>query len=233
MKFIPILFSTPMVQANKEGRKDRTRRTKGLEVINQNPDDWEVVKELHKQEFFFFSKSEEDLMYEIKCPYGQPGDILWVRETFQFSLNPNEFVYKSDTDNPIYLDKNWKWKPNIYMPKSACRIFLKVKSVRVERLQDITEQDAIAEGVLLHEKGIHYLNYFDAHHKVTQFIYNCRSAVESFKSLWILINGKRDEPFGWFRNPLVWVIEFEKVELNLRQKELFFEKIFLNEEYED
>lgn len=220
MKFIPILFSTPMVQAIKDGRKKMTRR-----IVKPQPTKQEAVEIFCKEGPGSVNASdltqadiEIDELFD-KCPYGQPGDILWVRETFQFSLNPNEFVYKSDTDNPIYLDKNWKWKPNIYMPKTVCRIFLKVKSVRVERLQDISEQDAIAEGA---PQGI-YREGPNVEKGEFQLEYNNHASYkDGFRFIWQTINGRQ----SWIDNPWVWVIEFERVELTLSQRE-----IFLNEQH--
>ena len=201
-KHIPILFSTAMVQAILEGRKTQTRRilkVKGCKPFA--PDN---------------SWTYEDIMRWNKDyhPYGQPGDVLWVREKFAPpSGNQKDDAYMYAADYLLTAVKHAKglWKPSIHMPKKACRIFLKVISVRVERLQDISEQDAIAEGVKLHHRGKHYLNYDDEHYKVTQFIYNLDTAVESYKSLWRLINGRDSwNKSTWDNNPWVWVVEFER-----------------------
>lgn len=182
MKHIPILFSTDMVQAIIDGRKTQTRRVmKNPEVSMQN------------------------------CPYGQPGDVLWVRESFGYT-NACELRYKANAEQPKYDKPHTGWKPSIHMPKTACRIWLQVVSVRAERLHDISEDDAIAEGVKLHEKGVVYLNYQDQKWGLTQFIYNCRTAKESFSSLWKMINGFRDEPYAWLKNPWVWRIEFKRID---------------------
>lgn len=152
---------------------------------------------------------------DIKCPYGQPGDILWVRESWclKTPYGPEDyyFGYKAgDTGVMIKASEKYDYKspdvyfPSIHMPKEACRIKLLVKSVRVERLQDITEQDAIAEGVSRYPKSpiYGYKNYQDSD---GYFL----TAKESFKSLWQSING----PDSWDANPWVWVVEFERVQL--------------------
>ena len=219
-KLIPILFSTPMVQAILGGNKTMTRRSiklqpseKATEVLPTSG--WGLK---HFAARFECLNKNGKVFYEItnlyKCPYGKVGDILWVRETFidesDFGESPN-YVYKADCEN-YPMTSGSHWKPSIFMPKEACRIFLKITSIRVERLHDINEVDAIAEGVSLSESGKFYLNYTDERSKVTQFIYNLRTAKESFKTLWTLINGFRDEPYAWFKNPFVWVIEFKQIE---------------------
>lgn len=193
----PILFSTPMVQAILINMKSKTRRTRGLENINENPDAYYLqTLFLHATGRFTFapvcfspgSLSDSDII-ECKCPYGQPGDKLWVRETF-IEYAPNQFEYKSGfTDEPI------KWKPSIHMPKSAARIWLEITEVRVERLRDITEEDAKAEG---------------AECQLWQTLNNTdtTSHRNGFTTLWISING--DE--SWNKNPWVWVISFKRID---------------------
>ena len=217
-KFHPILYSTPMVQAILEDRKTKTRRLRGLEEMNNCPDKWLP----YAGDYFIDGNGRLNQKFYIPggysshavCPYGKVGDVLWVRETFQSILVGGEngmesaFIYKADDD--CYKDtiEDWGgWKPSIFMPKSACRIFLKITDIKVERLQDISEDDAIKEGVLLHERGKHWLNYLDQKHGLTQFIYNCRSAKQSFQTLWELINGRE----SWYVNPFVWVISFKQI----------------------
>jgi len=217
MKFIPMLYSTPMVQAIQEKRKTKTRRTKGLE--NLNPFnirfiemDYSSTDAYARFEDLLEPEQDDDRYITIKCPYGKPGDVIWVRESFCQPISEqlnSKYFYKADLEKQKW---DFKWVPSIHMPKAAARHFLKIKSITVESLQNITEADAVAEGVELHESGRHWLNYYDAHHKVTQFIYNCDTAARSFQSLWWLINGKRDEPNAWFKNPFVWVIEFERIQ---------------------
>jgi hypothetical protein len=140
------------------------------------------------------------------------GDILWVRETWNtlseyvrkpdYSVMSNDdFVYKANEDR---IDK---WKPSIFMPRSACRIRLKITDIRVERLQDISEADAIAEGAepALETAGGNFLEYIDKSHVFYNFApFKFRTG---YKKLWSKINGQK----SWDENPFVWVIEFKKL----------------------
>lgn len=188
MKMRPILFSTAMVQAILEGRKTQTRR---------------VVKPKHQP----IETAPNDFLISLDlCPYGQPGDILWVRETWGYlpeTDGGNCYFYKADTgisDQPTFT-----WRPSIYMPFAAARIFLRIKAVRVERLQDISGEDAVAEGIyteypsdtLLWMHG--WKDYLGGESDL--------DAYGSFASLWQSING----PESWDANPWVWVVEFERI----------------------
>jgi hypothetical protein len=199
MKETPILFSTPMVQAILDDRKTQTRR-----VVKPQP----VERKAHDGYKFLHipNTGAVDSFVGNKCPYGQVGDVVWVRETWQHSLNPNEYCYKADTDNPIYLDKNWKWKPSLHMPKAACRLFLKITNIKVERLQDISEDDAVVEGV---EKHLHGFKKYTNHNPSSIAVYDVcmKDAKSSFETLWQSINGAE----SWNNNPWVWVIEFQKL----------------------
>jgi hypothetical protein len=230
MKTRPILFSTPMVQAILQDRKTVTRRTRGLESKNENPDVWHRTgdhqkythkwgKNKHPKEFnplkieYGFKHIEwiegDDLAY-AGCPYGMPGDLLWVRETFfntekvsHFPLfqNAPKIIYKADTDSFI---GDHKWKPAIHMPQSAARIWLKITSVKVERLNEITNEESIKEGIEPISNSVitptHYRNY----HRPTFIMITPKW---SFKSLWDSINGID----SWHENPWVWAISFEVV----------------------
>lgn len=226
MKFIPILFSTPMVQAILEGYKTQTRRANNLSEVNHDSDEWKYTGfefGLHHFEHSYSMGHHPQIQErkpKTKCPYGQVGDVLWVRETWIEApelCTWKKYSYKADYNS--HLAELGKWKPSIYMPKSACRIFLKVKSVRVERLQDISEQDAKSEGVLdmffgKDIAGEAYFNYMDKNGG-----YDCvaDNAIHSFQTLWQSING----PESWEANHWVWVIEFERVELTEEQKHKF------------
>lgn len=208
----PILFSTPMVEAEQAGRKTMTRRVRGLEYINKLPHRWRL-----SEEYFVDSKgrfcqkffNDSIGSHIAKCPYGQPGDLLWVRETWYpekyfNGLHENFFLkYKADF-GPEPVD--WNWKPSIFMPKAVARIWLRVVDVRVERLQEISEGDAIAEGI----KGPWHNDIFneDRFYDYKKKQYCCRHPRSSFMSLWHSINGKD----SWDINPWVWVVEFERVE---------------------
>jgi hypothetical protein len=219
-KFHPILFATPMVQAILEGRKYQTRRTKGLESINEKPDAWKHVGiaafgniALQKNDFRIYQCFEEKATGKqqlVKCPY-ELDDVLWVRETFGIGSR-GSVIYKANYDDTQFNSKEWKWKPSLFMPKEGCRIFLKIKSIRVERLQDISEEDAIAEGIQMTviDNIKEYKNYTAESKEFTR--YNDFSypecAIPSFFSLWESINGKESLE----KNPFVWVYQFQQIE---------------------
>lgn len=196
MKTKPILFSTPMVQAILEGVKTQTRR------IVKFPNNWDNKTVYPNGKFglkYGVFEDNELLLFRLFPKY-EIDDILWVRETFQ-KVNQT-FIYKANNklmyDNDAYKEifPGLKWKPSIFMSKEAARIFLKVTNVRVERLHDITESDAIAEGI----KSIDNV-YYDY---LSDKFY--RKPYESFCTLWQKING------NWHENPFVWVYEFELTE---------------------
>lgn len=212
-QYKPILFSTEMVLAILEGRKTQTRRLHGLDEIKKNPNDWTFnnFSTDDKRTFAHFRKKEDNKIKSIfgTSPY-QIGDILWVRETWQTTYNEGEnkwdTIYKADGFFWIDDDGPMKWKPSIYMPKKRARIFLEVTNVRVERLQDISEEDAIAEGVESFNHGyggspvgVWYKDYIYGK-------FNLKPNF-SFKSLWKKINGED----SWKSNPWVWVYEFKQV----------------------
>lgn len=222
-----------MVQAIDLGTKTKTRRTKGLELINKEPNIYNRNGEPMKYKNRIWDSSIEENPNPLKtlhgfknsisseieyveCPYGKVGDILWVRETFRpiaQEIGPPRFEYKA-TEKINLTDK---WKPSLFMPKEACRIFIQIKSVTVERLIDISESDAIAEGVLFyydtHLEKNKFFDYISAAYLKTPIkqefsFFPWDLAVESFYSLWKQINGFD----SFYSNPWVWVIEFEKVE---------------------
>ncbi|EJG02266.1 hypothetical protein [Flavobacterium sp. F52] len=227
--FKPILFSTPMVKAILDDEKTQTRRTKGLEEINKNPDAWRAmqsnfsskvpfsgcVNRIGRDLFIFFRSDSETL--EIKVPY-QIGNILWVRET-SITLRDEHLegregnIYYKTEERPLTSDFlkecGYKWTPAIHMKKTSCRVFLKVKSVRAERLHEITIEDALSEGI---EKAPwapgwkHYTN--PSKYLKDKFYGAMHGTVISFMSLWMKINGKESLDL----NPWVWVIEFERID---------------------
>lgn len=226
MKFIPILFSTPMVNAILGNRKTMTRRTNGLELVNNDPDGYEFMFELDYitnggktgLEFFFtesYGLAGTKSRYGQRCPYGQIGDVLWVREKFQLvtPYGPEDYYFgyadNSFSDNEAsdkyYFCNSYEWKPSIHMPKEACRIFLEITNIRVERLRDITQEDAIAEGIKTYFST---LFQEDRYHDYLNQDSTWRSPISSFESLWQSINGHE----SWDSNPWVWVIEFKRIE---------------------
>lgn len=176
MKERPILFSGEMVNAILDGRKTQTRR-----VVKKQPHgagEW-VLQGIN----WLFPNVCPYI--KLKNPYGVIGDRLWVKETWKCVLG--NVIYKATPNNRIKTDK---YKPSIYMPRWASRINLEITNIRVERLQDITETEAIAEGV---SGGGSHPDFW----------------VGAFADLWDSINAKRG--YGWDANPWVWVVEFKRI----------------------
>lgn len=204
MAIKPILFNTEMVQAIMDGRKSCTRRLVKF-LPGENPQWTGYIRD----ELMLYNGKNEPCIR--KAPY-QPGDILYVRETWHKytkrvgkgeSCHLAEFYgYKASIANSE--DAEEPWKPSIHMPKEAARIWLKVTDVRVERLQDITEDGAKAEGAIDNRGFIHSPeNEYDR-------IYTAR---EHFIEIWDRTIKKSDlDIYGWDANPWVWVIEFERCE---------------------
>ena len=142
---------------------------------------------------------------ERTCPIC-PGDILYVRESYsELSFG---YVYKADGENIDHLGNVIKWHPSIHMPKEAARIWLKVTNVRVERLQEITDEQAKREGIQYYEcpTGFTWKQETDMH--------NCYTTpIGAMQALWNSTIKKSDlDRYGWDANPWVWVIEFERCE---------------------
>lgn len=223
MKERPILFSAPMVRAILDGTKTQTRRVaKGVAAVH--PVTGEPLAKL------------DSAGPRVPCPYGQPGNRLWARETWRIGSWSEDtgsiaIDYQADghsrrewlevpdgedfrrywqqsTDDAIkaHGDQDryvWKpgqspcrWRPSIHMPRWASRITLEVTGVRVERLQQISEDDALAEGcsstAVVHEDGEDYSGHY---------------ASEEYQDLWESING----PGSWDANPWVWVVEYKRI----------------------
>lgn len=187
----PILFNTPMVKAILEGRKTQTRRTiKGLPL-------YEPFFEVDEGRGWMEDKGNGTFYALEAFSKVQPGDILWVRETW-CNVNTIEYpsyFYKADNNRPRVFDFI-QWRPSIHMLREAARIFLKVKDVRAERLQSITVEEIKAEG--LTSAAVH--------------VGDKEIAFEEFKLLWNSTIKKDDlKCYGWDANPWVWVYEFERI----------------------
>mgnify|MGYP001942693068 CR=1 FL=1 len=209
-----------MVRAILEGRKTQTRRTKGLERIN-DPEEKDCYSSLEhvtsvddptKNGVFLELKADSSRGLFVPYPYGAIGDLIWVRETF-LAYPDKGFAYKASTDSEgeelrrAYVDKGelWcRWKPSIHMPKEAARIWLMVEEVRVERLQDISEEDAIAEGVEWVDTGSAISHGYRDYMSRDLDDLNYADPTDSFDSLWESINGEE----SWEKNPWVWVVKF-------------------------
>jgi len=187
------LFCGAMVRAILDGRKTQTRR---VAKPVKHPDLGNIYAP-----GAFVLENEPKHAIERACPYGQPGNRLWVRETWAqpVPLDPGPTVYRADY--PACVPPGYEniptadeitWKPSIHMPRSACRLLLEITGVRAERLQDCSEADAIAEGI----KGRPSADGEWAHYADTGL---STDAIGSYRSLWELING----PASWAANP--WV----------------------------
>lgn len=198
MKERPILFNSEMVRAILEGRKTQTRRVCKLEGYDGG--------ELYEV--------RDGILYPVLdlCPYGKPGDRLWVRETHYLfgkwikngktKTGRQKWKFKCLRKEALYLDNppatistkktdlGWFKRPSIFMPRWASRIILETTEIRVERVQEISEEDATAEGVAFTK----YINATARYH---------------FKELWDSINAKRG--FGWDKNSYVWVLTLKRV----------------------
>ncbi len=254
MKDHPILFNGEMVRAILDGRKTQTRRLVPGEIhINSTHTSfhWHKPRGGYMERH---SNAGSDLVFRNilgdHCPYGVPGDLLWVRETWrinsvgyycrthkanhniniEFAALPgdargDDINICGDEDMLIvahkYYDKHTdnRASPSIHMPKWACRLWLKVKAVRVERVQEISQEDALAEGVSLDEHDITCMGDCANRHcdfigdKTLCDIYHTDKdcpETEAFGMLWDSINAKRG--YSWEVNPWVWVIEFERID---------------------
>ncbi|KAI93529.1 hypothetical protein T281_16090 [Rhodomicrobium udaipurense JA643] len=220
----PILFSAPMVRAILEGRKTQTRR-----IVKRQPAGAESVSQTLASDVapdkvgaweFWAGKPQTPLSDPVFCPYGRPGDRLWVRETWADASSENGPVvlYRAGNDRRYLVDESYpvdydrfpiksrdawsRWaadveggsggyRPSIHMPRWASRISLEITDIRVERLQDINEEDARAEGVAPWRRPV------------------AQSAPHfaAFADLWRGLNG----PDSWAANPWVWVVAFHRV----------------------
>jgi hypothetical protein len=202
----PILFCGELVRANHAGLKWVTRRLSGLKKVNADPGAWEIASHgLWEDDGWcvvLVRRDEKGKTLTVKSPFGGPGHTIWTRETGAIAPKPGKpydvkpgpethfAVYRADCS--ASFQATWKWKPSIHMPRWVSRDSYKVLSARCERLQDITDEDARAEGVneiSLHERQGPNGPYYSA-----------------FADLWDKINAARGYP--WEMNPWVWRIEY-------------------------
>jgi hypothetical protein len=257
----PILFSAEMVRAILDGRKTQTRRVAPIRELNilQHPGDmitWSVsflkavkgVLSNHSGGKFSDLHARSIIASQFN-PYGKPGDLLWVRETWgavwpadePVPLRQCEIEYRADlppgcTDRPGEWPADEgsgpevpKWRPSIHMPRWASRITLRITDIRVERLQDISEDDARAEGCearpfpgpwwqgyrdlgdgqLFHQQAVGDTapDWMIEPKKMPPTPWLDRSARDGFRSIWMGLHG----PDAWDENPWVWVISFERI----------------------
>ena len=208
MAIKPILFNTEMVRAILDGRKSCTRRLVKF-LSGENPRWTGYIKD---GLMLYNGKNEPCIR---KAPY-QPGDILYVRETWCLRYDGEKYFYKADKNTPreekrLIDYNNTSWHPSIHMPKEAARIWLRVTDVRVERLQDITYNGALREG----SQGIRCDH-------VALGVHGCTDCMNTgwieppqveFMQIWnSTIKNSDLNRYGWEANPWVWVIEFERCE---------------------
>lgn len=239
----PILFSTEMVKAILEGRKTQTRR---------------IIKSRHESGLFMICRrmtdnqitsiesldwDERNCEKDITCPYGKPGDVLWVKEGhYQFGkwiekgktkTGKQKWEFISTSERTLYFNNppatnyssrvahnkkgNWEGMPTWYkriarfMLKKDARIFLEITDIKVERVNEISEQDAIAEGIHKYECPVLGWRYKDYMKGASGYGHpdhdypETGNAVDSFRTLWIKING----PESWNRGDWCWVIQFK------------------------
>ena len=197
MKARPILFRGEMVRALLSGQKTMTRR-----VVKPEP-----LQSATRFEHFdgprWRAYDDMSFMEWATCPYGTSGDLLWVRETW--TTDNAKLRFRADYEE-IGHDKlvAGRWKPSIHMPRWASRLTLRITDVRVERLQDISREDAVAEGCVSPLKGT------ELEGVPGDYVADERT---SFAILWKSING----PESWSANPFVWVVEFEVIQANVDQ----------------
>lgn len=219
MKERPILFSGEMVRAILDGRKSQTRRI--FKQLSRDADPRNVSHDGRRNLLTIVNRRIKDVPavwqeWEDACPFGAVGDRLWVRENGWEPCAPSigqiaagadtwpRYEYDADgvTEANAEDFKAWGWKrrPSIHMPRWASRITLEITGVRVERLRDISEDDARAEAA---EPAIDLMRALTRHETEP-------TSRAGFMALWNSLNEKRG--YGWNANPWVWVIEFKRVE---------------------
>ena len=209
----PILFNTDMVQAILDGRKTVTRRKIDIDIVNQFD-----VEHDGKTVYGYINPETGDCFSPTEICRCRPGDILYVRETwhkYKKRVGQGEccrlkefYGYKASIANSEDADE--KWHPSIHMPKEAVRIFLRVNNVRVERLQDITEECAKSEGISEEwARNWWKPSYYDPDSGGYPK-YRDTFSHELWEST---IKPKDRDKYGWNANPWVWVIEFERADV--------------------
>jgi len=196
MKETGIIMSGDHPRKILDNLKTQTRRTYGLEKINEFPDAWTLAPTGHDEEkkaWLFWQKYTGQGFY-IKCPYGHIGDLIWGREAWAKHPRFGTLLYRADGEK--YEDAFgygiWKptWTPSIHMPRKASRISRPISLLRPERLQDISWDDAVAEAVSC------------------ELTLTADDPIEAFAWVWDSLNAKRG--YGWDKNPWVWVIGWPK-----------------------
>lgn len=223
----PILFKGPMVRGIFGDVKTQTRR----EMDPQPPREAAVVDPYNGNYGHFTAWSADHKMFlepgnvkgtaHWRCRQGVPGDRLWVRETWlpfipEHVIDGKKYAYRADIARDFEdvercrEELHYKWKPSIFMPREASRLTLEITGLRAQKLQEISEADARAEGIReVTKDGVvkKYCVYDRGDMSSVPWAEMPRTAVEAYRALWETINGKG----SWDRNPWVWVIEFKRV----------------------
>ena len=234
VKARPILMSGPMVRACLNGTKTQTRRVAGFKfLLGQNPKFTGYTPVHEGGNVWRLYGGIGPATEPLRCPYGQPGDLLWVREAWAhdeeaaweaagrgayYRADPNAEEVRADN---LSCGIPHQWRPSIHMPRWASRLTLRVTNVRVERLQDISEADAEAEGIEDRRSSglcpLWRLYGEPPADELTITLTHGRGNVTvdlrvSFQTLWDSINAKRAP---WDSNPWVWCLSFETVLANV------------------
>lgn len=209
----PILVSGPLIKPIQLGLKTDTRLTRDLDIVNDYPDNWEFVEMDDDVAVFKHTPGKLGNEY-IKSPYGMPGDLLWVRESFYVGrgydgVKPRDFPsdnyvkrgYMADGPKPDWAGRT---VPGIHMPKAFSRLTLKLTGVRVERLHEITEEGAALEGV---QRGFVRVDTSGRKNKYSFEANHNGNYLRGFYMTWIELNGRE----SWYANPWVWVLSFKKL----------------------
>lgn len=203
MKERPILFSSAMVRAILAGRKTQTRRSVATRRVLQfiggrgeetDPDKWGWFFDGPDHHGYMVlgrghNERRDHGMVSIPCPHGEPGDRLWVRETWRSSLSDERTIHYAASLSDYDRKEKGPWRPSIFMPRWASRITLEITEVRVQRLQEISEDDAWSEGV-------------------DEIKVKIPTARDAFRLLWNDINIARAP---WAFNPWIWAISFRRL----------------------
>lgn len=218
----PIIMQREMVRANLKGIKTETRRLAGLNHVNESPDSWKLIgfKCVDKKGRIVleFQNIETKTIHLVTCPYGQPGDILYVRENWiEFGKPGVPKAYAADFQKNEMFGKH---RPSIHLKKKYCRIWLEIIKIGIERLHDITEQSAIDEGI-----SSEIFDLSGGERKVCYYFYPCMDlrddtyvpkATTSYASLFASINGWE----SWEANPWVFVITYRMIQLGVKAQNL-------------
>lgn len=214
---IPILFSAPMVRALLAGTKTQTRRVLKVEPP---PGAQRVIRSFQDERLQWAATDPHDMEQgqlvlgdAPRCPYGAPGDRLWVRETWAYHLHAQTakrdedgpFVYAADGQQALQYRLCDRWHPSIHMPRIASRITLEVTCVRVERLQEISTTDAWAEGIPGSPPPGVTVDRVDEWVRWSDGVMR-EDPKTGYRDLWESINGAG----SWDANPWVWVVEFKR-----------------------